>query len=308
MPETINTIPSEGMPASSASAPDVSPDTTPAVEATPPQEAQNPDVEAKATETEAQPSTEAATPEVKPADEETRFDKHPRWQEMLKERNDARNAAQEQTRQMAYLQGQLEALKKTQEQSQAQRPEARDYDGEIKVLVDKYEAGEISMAQAEAAKSAIYQARSEEYSAGVIRQYQEEERQKQQASQQSQQVDTLVQAFHKEHPDFAKAKESGALEKIKATNPLHDDMSAYFVAKLEEEREANKKAIDDAVAAARKETEEKFKAKRHAATLGSGPASAPVAGEVPPELAAPEKFGGVNSALALRLQQMRAGH
>ena len=51
--------------------------------------------------------------------DETRFDKHPRWQEMLREREEAKKAVEQERIARAKLEGELEALKR---QTQVEKP------------------------------------------------------------------------------------------------------------------------------------------------------------------------------------------
>jgi hypothetical protein len=84
-------------------------------------------------------------------------------------------------------------------------------------------------------------------------------------------------------------------------------LSAYYAHKAQQ----GTKAIEEAVAKAVKETEDRlrkeFTSKRNAASLGSGAAHAPNRGESSPELDDPNKFGGKTTVLANRLRAMRQG-
>lgn len=115
--------------------------------------------------------------------------------------------------------------------------------------------------------------------------------------------------FDAAHPDFRKLVASGALEARKRDNPLLDDVGAYFVHRLEAEREAGvaalAKAREEAAARAEAETLGRLRHKGLARTMGAAPVGDGRGREGEPELAAPEKFGGVNAVLAARLTARR---
>ncbi len=111
--------------------------------------------------------------------------------------------------------------------------------------------------------------------------------------------------FDAAHPDFRELVASGALEARKRDNPLLDDVGAYFVHRLEAEREAGVAALAKAREEAAAETLGRLRHKGLARTMGAAPAGDGRGREGEPELAAPEKFGGVNAVLAARLTARR---
>lgn len=48
------------------------------------------------------------------------------------------------------------------------------------------------------------------------------------------------QQFYKDHPDFLEIQKSGALERIKAEQPMHDQLSAYYAYKAKQEFQRGK--------------------------------------------------------------------
>ena len=119
----------------------------------------------------------------------------------------------------------------------------------------------------------------------------------------------LAEAFAGRHPDFTELAASGALAAQKRENPLLDDMGAYFAHHLSVQRQAAAAELAKATAEAATEAEartlERVRSKRLATSLGASPA-APARGQsTDPDLAAPEKFGGVNAVLAARLASRR---
>jgi hypothetical protein len=113
-----------------------------------------------------------------------------------------------------------------------------------------------------------------------------------------------LEKFSGENPAFRELAANGKLEEYKRKNPLLDDFGAYFAHRLEEERAGLAGKIEQAVAAAEERMLAQFKAKRLAATMDSGPGPAKDGG-IEPELARPEKFGGLNAVIAARLKARR---
>ena len=116
----------------------------------------------------------------------------------------------------------------------------------------------------------------------------------------------IQENFLKEHSDFIELRDSGKLQEVMDSNPLHDPLSAYFALKAQGVDAAVKVAVEKAV----KETEERlrkeFQSKRNAASLGAGSAHVPNAGDTHPALQDTKKFGGRTAVLAEMLKGMRA--
>lgn len=119
----------------------------------------------------------------------------------------------------------------------------------------------------------------------------------------------LLTRFMAEHPDFRQLVASGALEAQKRLNPLLDDVGAYFAHQLEAERQVRADTLEaakrEAAAQAEARTMDRVRSKGLARTLSIAPAEAGRGLGVDPDLAAPEKFGGIHSVLAARLSARR---
>jgi len=118
-----------------------------------------------------------------------------------------------------------------------------------------------------------------------------------------------LERFAAGHPDFAQLKAAGMLDALRAGNPILDDVGAYLVHHLENERREKaqtvEKARQDAAAAAEAALLERVKTKRLAATLDTA-LGGPGRGQASdPELGAPERFGGLTSVLTARLAARR---
>ncbi len=119
----------------------------------------------------------------------------------------------------------------------------------------------------------------------------------------------LLERFAADNPDFRELLASGALAARKRDNPLLDDVGAYLAHRLMTERQAAGESLAtaraEAEAAAEARVLEGLRTKRLARTLAAGPAGDGRGAGVEPELAAPEKFGGINAVLAARLAARR---
>lgn len=118
------------------------------------------------------------------------------------------------------------------------------------------------------------------------------------------QVVSAYEQYAQKNPDFDEMWDSGQIQEFIAKNPAHNAISAHMAL-------TNDKRIEEATAKAVKEAVEKtikqLQAKRGAAVLSGGPASSVVTGgKVSADLANTKSVGGLTSALAARLERMRA--
>jgi len=118
-----------------------------------------------------------------------------------------------------------------------------------------------------------------------------------------------MERFIAEHPDFQEMAASGALEAQKRDNPLLDDVGAYYACLLTVERqqtaETMAKTREELETQAEARAMERFRTKRLAQTLNAAPVGTGRGQSGDPDLAAPEKFGGINAVLAARLSSRR---
>lgn len=238
------------------------------------------------------------------SEDDSRFDKHPRWQEMLRERNESREKAIALEAEIRTIKEMMAQSQRVPERTQEQKP-SRDYDAEISKLDEQLESGDISLTEHRQKERAILRDQQRE-EASRIRQ--EAEKSVQTVLQQKT-AQELQTKFLADNPRFMELKNAGKLDQIKKSDPygFHDDFSAYLAMQLQEAEDAKSKAVEQAI----KETEDRvlknMKAKRESMTLGPGPSSAPADDEkTPPELKNPKKFGGVTSVLASRLAAKRS--
>lgn len=114
---------------------------------------------------------------------------------------------------------------------------------------------------------------------------------------------TEYQTFAEQHPDFDGMWEDGTLPGFMDKHPGHNAISAYLVLSGEKRTQ---EAVDKAVAAAEKKFATNQRAKRESRSLGAGPQTTGSHGApVDAELQDSKKFGGTTRVLANRLRALR---
>lgn len=239
----------------------------------------------KAAETEG--SAETKEPEVETRSESEPFHKHPRFQQLIGKNKELEKSLQE-------MQEQMQAMAK----QSAPEGEGSDLESQFAEVSRQLEDGDISMSEALTKQRELIESSSQQRIETIM---QEQQRQADAAR--------IQERFLADNPDFEELKNSGDLEAIVQTNPLHDMLSAYYAHKAETAQKESEKQVKEAVAKAVKETEERvrkeYQSKRNAASLSDSAAHVPSNQGEPPELKDTGKFGGVVPALASRLRSMR---
>lgn len=273
----------------------------------------------KATDGTPDETDDAAAPDKdadKGKDDDTRFDKHPRWQEMLRERDEAKRAADEARRiadetrlEKARLEGEREALRKAAE---VQKPVNLPYKDITALSPDEIADWQATDPKGYAAN--LYRQVTYEAEQKLNAQIAEREKQMQTQSHEAK-VKATYDAFEKANPDFRTRWNSGEVQAFMDANPGHNPISAYremtseVSSKTIEER--HKAELAEAVAKAVKETEEKvnknWQAKRSARVIGGGPSGAAGTTDADKELSDTKSRGGTVSVLTDRLRRLRAG-
>jgi len=223
--------------------------------------------------------------------QETRFDQHPDWQRMMKERDSALQRA-------ANAEGKLEAFSKIAPKATAEEPPYKD--------ITKMSADELTEWQADDPVGFASNL------AAMIRHQVSEEAQKGVKEAEDQQtmrsINETFAKYEKDNPDFTELWNKGEIEAFMRANPGHNAISAHMILTSEARTKA---LVDAAVSKANKETEERvtknFMAKRNAAGVGSGPAHNPDGSETPSELKDTKAHGGLTAVSANRLRAMRRG-
>ncbi len=217
--------------------------------------------------------------------QEGRFDKDPDWQRMIKERDDARIEA-------AAAKAKLEVL--TPKVAAEVKPDVPTYKDITKLskeeLIEWQEDDPIGYA------ANLYSQMKAEWKI-------EQEIETRKAAEESHKVTVkgTYDKYEKDNPDFRTKWDSGELQKFMDENPGHNAISAHMIL-------TENARIEAAVAKAVKEKEaeviKNFQAKRNAQVISDG-GSIKSGDRIADELKNPQKYGGVTSALALRLQRMR---
>jgi hypothetical protein len=215
-------------------------------------------------------------------DKEDRFDKHPRFQQLLKERDEARL-------EKAKLEGRLEG---------APRPAApvvlpfKDISALTAEQIREWQEDDPKGFAENLKIQARYEAEGavrQEINSRIARETEQGGLRK------------TYDTFESKNPDFRPLWDSGEIIKFIEANPGHNPMSAYQAMTFE-------KRVADAVEKAKKEAEEevtkRFQAKKKATVLSGGPAGAPRT-EEDPALSDTKKHGGLNAVLADKLAAMR---
>ena len=217
------------------------------------------------------------------ADKAARFDQHPDWQRMMKERDDARLEA-------AMLKGRLEGQAKAGTETGKEAP--------VPAAAPAYKD------VTQMSKEELIEWQEDDphgYAANLYAQMRAELKAEQAQERQSATIKSTFQQYEEKNPDFRAKWDAGEIQSFMDANPGHNAISAHMIM-----TESSRLAA--AVAKATKEAEERvtknFQAKRNAEVISDG-------GQVrsnsttPDELKNPDKYGGVVSALAMRLQRAR---
>ncbi len=216
--------------------------------------------------------------------DEERFDKIPRFQELIQSNQTLKE-------QVNTLQSQMTESSKAKVQDAKAEPEYKDISKlspeKIREWMDEdpvgYTANLVKQIRTELTKDFDEKFSEKSKEDGVLKTFNE---------------------YAEKNKDFDPMWESGKIQKYMDRNPGHNAISAHMALTTETK-------IADAVKKAEKDTEEKiiknFKAKKGAKVLDAGPATTgTVSDEIVPELKNPKKFGGRNQVLAARLKQRRA--
>jgi len=129
-------------------------------------------------------------------------------------------------KQTQYLTEQLESGKQAAQEEGGQAGE--DYNAKLQDIQNQIEEGELSVSEGLAKTSEITAAMATDQAMTKFHE-----------TQQQQAVEASKQKFAEDNPDFFELQKQGELEKVKSQYPgLHDDFSAYFQLKANQEAQA----------------------------------------------------------------------
>lgn len=247
-------------------------------------------VEGTESSEEMQNTGEQETPEQE--EKTDRLDKHPRFKEVIEEKNRYKAEAEEARLKTAKIEAELEILKSMM---QDKKPETQ-----TKAFVDITQMTDDEISEKLATDPKWF-------AANMYRQIREEVvadlRAEERAAKQQEMTRKTYETYEKENPDFVSMWQKGEIQKFLETHPGHNPISAHMVL-TREAREREK--IAQAKKEAEEEVEKRFRAKQKAAVLGSGP-SATGRPSLDKELANTKDKGGFVNVMAERLRLLRSG-
>lgn len=228
-------------------------------------------------------------------EENTRFDQHPRFQQLRKERDDERKARER-------LEAQMEILTKVVDAPP-------DVEGEKTDNLPYRDTGkmteeELAEWQANDPKGFV-----DNLAAKIKHDLLVDMQRQSEATSRRNAIEQTYARFAEKNPDFRSRWETGEIKKFIERNPGHNPMSAYHDIISEDREKSVQTRIDEAVAKAKTDTEKevlaRIKSKQKANVLGAGPAITPVRDEDASSLNDTKRHGGKVTVLANMLRSMR---
>lgn len=126
-----------------------------------------------------------------------------------------------------------EQLERMQTESKQQVNEAlntqppTDFEQQLADVAKQYDDGDMTFAEAMRQTTAITAQQAQTQAQSEIQKAMEQTTNSFQEELQRRDQQKVVDQFHRDNPDFLEMQKSGAFEKIKAENPLFDDLNAY---------------------------------------------------------------------------------
>lgn len=219
-----------------------------------------------------------------------RFDKHPRFQELRQTIKD--------------LQEQVKAATTPKEQADA-KATAKDREEKALPYKDITQMSKEEILEWQEDDPVGYAANLQQQilheNREILKAEETEKARKAETEQHQTSIRKTFETYEKENPDFRELWDKGEIQKVMDQNPGIGAIGAHMKMSIDAR-------IKDEVEKARKDEREKvirnFQAKRDAKVIGDG-GSIKGAGGIPEELKDTDKYGGKNSAMALRLSRMR---
>jgi hypothetical protein len=256
--------------------------------------------EGKQKETPQDDASKTRGQDEKKAGEDDRFDQHPRFQELIKDRNELRETVAELRGMVQTLQGQVTGQVggsqggEKEEDLSFQDLSQLDDDGLVTLISEKPREFLGNLTRQLLAELGD---RVEQRVLGAIDS-------KTTKQTEEQKIAETYREFEEKNPEFGKMWDSGDIKKFMDAHPGHNAISAYHALKSTSQESDIQKRIDEAVEKALKgqksAASSDLKARHGAQVLGAGPAVASTTSTIPPELKDPKKFGGSIRVLAQR--------
>lgn len=228
-------------------------------------------------------------------EENTRFDQHPRFQQLRKERDDERKARER-------LEAQMEILTKVVDAPP-------DVEGEKTDNLPYRDTGKMTEEELAEWQANDPKGFADNLAAKIKHELLIDLQRQSEATSHRSAIEQTYTKFGEKNPDFRSKWESGEIKKFIDLYPGHNPMSAYHEIIAEDREKSVQTRIDEAVAKAKADTEKevlaRIKSKQKATVLGSGPAVTPVRNDTNPELQDTKRHGGKVAVLADMLHGMR---
>lgn len=228
-------------------------------------------------------------------EENTRFDQHPRFQQLRKERDDERKARER-------LEAQMEILTKVVDAPP-------DVEGGKKDDLPYRDIGQMTEEELAEWQANDPKGFADNLAAKIKHDLLVDMQRQSEATSRRNATEQTYARFAEKNPDFRSRWETGEIKKFIERNPGHNPMSAYHDIISEDREKSVQTRIDEAVAKAKTDTEKevlaRIKSKQKANVLGAGPAITPVRDEDASSLNDTKRHGGKVTVLANMLQSMR---
>lgn len=228
-------------------------------------------------------------------EENTRFDQHPRFQQLRKERDDERKARER-------LEAQMEILTKVVDAPP-------DVEGEKTDNLPYRDTGKMTEEELAEWQANDPKGFADNLAAKIKHDLLVDMQRQSEATSRRNATEQTYARFAEKNPDFRSRWETGEIKKFIERNPGHNPMSAYHDIISEDREKSVQTRIDEAVAKAKTDTEKevlaRIKSKQKANVLGAGPAITPVRDEDASSLNDTKRHGGKVTVLANMLQSMR---
>jgi hypothetical protein len=187
------------------------------------------------------PPEPAVVPEMDKANDTPSVDYEKNFTELHKKFGEQSNEVGSLRKQNEALMEKLSAIEqnvaKKEEVAREQEPPTN-YEQQLRELASKYDDGEITaedlMIESNRLTKAQTMAEAEERYGNLL----EKANQQFNETLSARDQEKIVEQFNEQNPEFSAWKESGELDAVIQSNPLHDELSAYYALKAQKAQEA----------------------------------------------------------------------
>jgi len=251
--------------------------------------------------------------EPKEPDAKAPFHEHPRWQEMIKERDalrqelqQAKGTMEDQAKRIDQYDAHMRMMGQFQYPQRQPEPVPEPEKDPFDEILSKGEEEIIEDFQR--SPKAFLSGLRESVESKALTRLREEAAQR----AQEEAIAKGIEQFAEENPDFMTMVSSGEISRFIQKNPIHNAISAFHAIQAKkgsEEQQSAREELEKQIREdERKKTLEAVRAKQGAQVLDGATSTGPQAGAstaVPPELADTAQHGGRRAVLADRLRRLR---